>query len=89
MKCWPEFGWWRSWISIALICLALTNCATIHKHPKATAIIVSAAIAIPVGIKLGYQAPCKSYYSGVPYNGTPPCPKSCEGPGDCYWPPKK
>lgn len=77
-------------LAVALIAVALmTNCVTIRRHPKATAIIMSAAAGAVVGGIIGHQASCKSYYNGVPYNGTPPCPVYCDSPGHCDWPPRK
>lgn len=75
-------------LAAILACILFTNCAAIHRHPKATALIVGAAIAIPVGIKLGYRKPCPSFVNGYPYNGGPICPTSCDRDG-CYWGPGK
>jgi hypothetical protein len=55
-----------------------------YRHPVATAAIV-------VGIAGGIVAAtrqwgCPNKIDGYPYDGTPPCPKSCEADG-CYWGP--
>lgn len=74
---------------LAFSLLACPSCATVRRHPKATALVAGAAAGVAIGYKLGHQSPCPSVVSGYPYNGTPPCPTSCSGLGDCYWPPKK
>jgi hypothetical protein len=58
-----------------------------YRHP----IIVGAIAGGTFGLVWGltHTNSCPSYINGVPYNGTKPCPKSCEGPGDCYWGPRK
>jgi hypothetical protein len=38
MKTWPQFGWWRSWITIGLCC-ALTGCATMKRHPVVVGLV--------------------------------------------------
>jgi hypothetical protein len=75
-------------ISAILACALLTNCATIHRHPKATAIVVGAGVGIGVGLVVGYRKGCPSHVDGYPYDGTPPCPSWC-GKDGCYWPTKK
>lgn len=75
-------------IAIALIASTLSGCATIHRHPKLTALTIGAAAGLAIGLAT-YQKPCPHYIDGFGYDGTRPCPKSCEGPGDCYWPGKK
>lgn len=54
------------------------------RHPLATEMIVLGAAGALI---MHYKWPhsCATKIDGVPYSGTPPCPKSCEGPGDCYW----
>lgn len=73
-------------IALLLIVSMLSGCATIHRHPKATALIVATAVGTAAGYKLGHQKPCPSVINGVPYNGTPPCPSYCDSLGHCDWP---
>jgi hypothetical protein len=59
-----------------------------YRHRTPLWILGSGAVA--AGIVLATrQHGCPHYINGVGYDGTPPCPKSCEGPGDCYWGPRK
>lgn len=74
-------------VAIALIVSTLSGCATIHRHPKLTALVIGAAAGTAIGLAT-YQKPCPSHIDGYGYNGTPPCPKSCDSDG-CYWPGKK
>jgi hypothetical protein len=55
-----------------------------YRHPLLTsAIIVGAVGGIVASTR---QWGCPSHIDGYPYDGTPPCPKSCEADG-CYWGP--
>jgi hypothetical protein len=71
---------------VALLLIApLGGCATIHRHPKATALIVGSVVGVSVGLALHGHS-CSHYINGVYYDGTPPCPTDCDKSGVCYWP---
>lgn len=57
-----------------------------YRHPVITGAVAGGTFALIWG--LTHTNSCPSYINGIPYNGTKPCPKSCEGPGDCYWGPR-
>jgi hypothetical protein len=58
-----------------LAAMVTTGCATIHRHPKAFAVVGGATVgAVVVGMTMK-PGHCASTYEGKPYFGTPPCPK--------------
>jgi hypothetical protein len=56
-----------------VLALSLTGCATIHRHPVLSGIVVGAAAGVTVGLLT--RSSCPNRYDGKPYSGTPPCPK--------------
>lgn len=73
-------------ISLVLLLCFTLGCATLHRHPVVTKVIViGAAAAVGGGIALATRKSCRSSYNGVAYQGTPPCPTWCEPGGECYW----
>ena len=59
------------------------GCATIHRHPVLSGIVVGGAAAATVAIVRHHS--CANSYNGVPYQGTPPCPAWCAPGGQCWW----
>lgn len=59
----------------------------VRRHPL---LLEGIGLSVAAGIFFYKTWPqrCPSDVDGYPYNGTPPCPKSCESDG-CYWPKKK
>ena len=55
-----------------LLILALTGCATIHRHPVAFGVVSGVAVAVTVSSLTRHV--CPATINGYPYNGTPPCP---------------
>lgn len=64
-----------------VICIALTfitaGCATIRRHPVATAFVGAAIVGATVGIIQNKHNSCPSTYEGEPYQGTPWGPYKC------------
>jgi hypothetical protein len=69
--------------NLIAICLlfTLTGCATIRRHPVASAIVGGVVVGVVVGVKY-HDKRCPSTYDGKPYQGTPwgpyPCPQYAE-----------
>ncbi len=77
-------------LTALILCLALTGCATIHRHPTATKWVIAGSLGgIGAIVAAKQYHSCHSSYNGVPYNGTFPCPVYCDSPGHCDWPPKQ
>ena len=57
-----------------------------YRHPVLLGLIAGGTIGTVVAIKQYHT--CSHRIDGFPYDGTYPCPKSCDGPGVCYWPAK-
>ena len=68
----------KNLLTIAL-CLLLTGanlgCATVRRHPVATAIIGAAVVGGTVAVIQNRHNSCPNTYDGRPYQGTAPCPK--------------
>jgi hypothetical protein len=67
VKLWPQFGWWRSWISIALLCLAVVGCGKTPAPPAPPPpmILPSATVGQAYSYTFG-AAPSTFSASGVP-----------------------
>jgi hypothetical protein len=63
-------------LCIAALCFSLSACATIHRHPTATKLVIIGLGAVAgASIAKATEQNCPSTYEGKPYQGTPPCPK--------------
>jgi hypothetical protein len=63
-------------IGILLLLALTTNCASMRRHPVIWGVTTGAAISLVVVVAT--HKSCPPVINGVPYDGTPPCPK--------YWP---
>jgi hypothetical protein len=67
---------------IITLCLSLTGCATMHRHPTATKVVLiggGAAVGVTIGI-LTRPHHCPSIINGYPYNGDPNVYGQCPNP---------
>jgi hypothetical protein len=63
-------------ILVAILCLSLTGCATIRRHPVVTGLVVGAAAGAVIGYEMRVKH-CTYTYDGQPYSGTTcPAPKN-------------
>lgn len=60
-------------LTALILCMSLTGCATIRRHPVATGLITGAAVGVTVGLATR-QHSCTYPYEGGIYRGTT-CPK--------------
>lgn len=72
---------------LPLLLIFSLGCATIHRHPTATKVVLIGAgtgAGVAIGILTRRANECPSRIDGVPYSGTPTGGKCPE-----YWPPTK
>lgn len=58
---------------IICLCLSLSNCAVMKKHPVITGTVIGVTTGLVIHKVTEHN--CASIYDGKPYQGTPPCPK--------------